>query len=291
MSAQLTNTSNQFDAISSTAMLIAYARQFTDIPYSQAIAQIIPAQAVAEQLLHNRLEMLGDMVVLFEARYKAINHLLARSQFTQIFELASGLLPRGMVMSCSPAITFIESDLPAMLNDKQQIVKQLVGERANLHFSAIDVTRRPNPFPLNAPYLDPTAPVAILCEGLLMYLTQVEKQQVFANVREMLQMFGGMWITPDLITKDHAQQLRQVTPAIQALDQAIQQTTGRSIATHHFEDWSQLQHVASQAGFRIEGLSLVEVFDQLTCLTPLGLDPRVALKMLETRFVWMLSLP
>jgi len=41
----------------------------------------------------------------------------------------------------------------------------------------------------------------VLCEGLLLYLTLAEKERVFANVRSLLQAYGGVWLTPDLTTK------------------------------------------------------------------------------------------
>jgi hypothetical protein len=37
-----------------------------------------------------------------------------------------------MAMSQNQNITFVESDLPAMISQKQEIVKRLIGERENL---------------------------------------------------------------------------------------------------------------------------------------------------------------
>lgn len=42
---------NSFNKISPTALMVAYVRQFTNIPYSQEIAQLVNAQAVVEKLI------------------------------------------------------------------------------------------------------------------------------------------------------------------------------------------------------------------------------------------------
>lgn len=140
-----------------------------------------------EQLQQKNLTQPAEISVLVEARYKAINKAIQDLQFdvTQIVELASGLLPRGITMSENQNITFVESDLPVMISQKQQIAKSLIGERQNLYFESIDATAQPSQFPLDVAYLNQDKPLVILCEGLLAYLTISEKQKVFANVREV----------------------------------------------------------------------------------------------------------
>lgn len=281
---------SHFDAISPTALLVAYARQFTDISYSRDIAHLVNAQRVVEQLLGKQWEQLAEMAVLIEARYKAINQLMMRFEPTQVIELASGLLPRGIVMSHDPAITFVESDLPIMIDRKHQWVNRLIGDRPNLHFAAVDVTRYPNPFDDCAKYLSSTKPVVMLCEGLLMYLTFPEKQQVFANIHETLKLYGGVWITADLITKEDSRRLREASGSIQRLDQALQAIAGRGISHSHFVDRDHLLQFADEQGFCVEEFSLLNVIDQLTCLEPLRINFDVAKAMVSTRSIFALTL-
>lgn len=158
------------------------------------------AEATVNQFVSKGQQQPIIVAALIEARYKTIEQVRSQFNTTQILELASGLLPRGMLLSQNPEITFIESDLSGMIQRKQQFVQQLIGERSNLHFLVIDATHSLNSLSLNN-YFQPNRPVTILCEGLLMYLTFAEKQQVFANVRELLQTYGGVWITSDFTTK------------------------------------------------------------------------------------------
>jgi hypothetical protein len=80
---------SSFDRISPTALMVAYVRQFTDIPYSKELSQLVDAQAVVEGLQKQQLESPVEGAALIEGRYKAINHLMS-DETTQIIELASG---------------------------------------------------------------------------------------------------------------------------------------------------------------------------------------------------------
>ncbi|MBN3938401.1 class I SAM-dependent methyltransferase [Nostoc sp. NMS9] len=284
---------SSFDAISPTALMVAYTRQFTDILYGKELAQLVNAESFIEQLQQKKLSQPSEVSVLVEARYKAVNQVISQHlQFetTQIIELASGLLPRGMAMSQNQNITFVESDLPAMISQKQQLVKRLIGERQNLYFEAIDATNQPSQFPLNVNYLHQNQPVVVLCEGLLTYLTLAEKQKVFANVREILQVYGGVWITPDLTTFDGLNQLRQISPGLQRLNRTASNVSGRAINNYHFENIDYVKQFAYEQGFNIKEYSMLEMMNQITCLKPLGIEPEVVKSMLAIGSTFVLTL-
>lgn len=288
---------SSFDKISPTALLVAYARQFTDIPYSQEISKLINAEAVVEQfeatlerLEGQKLDRPVEVAALFEGRYKAINQLMAQFPTTQIIELASGLLPRGMVMSEDSDNIFIESDLPGMISRKQQLVKQLVGERSNLHFLPIDATSQPSQFPLNADYLDSQKPITVISEGLLMYLTSDQKRHVFSNVRELLEVYGGVWVTSDLVTKEDLTKRYQCSSNWKKFEIAMGRMTEISMKDTYFNNLDEVRKFVAEQGFALQSQSMLSVFDQLTCLEPLGIDPAVAKSLLADSSVFALTL-
>ena len=288
---------SSFDKISPTALMVAYARQFSDIPYSKELSQLVNAEAVfeqleiaAEQLHQQKLGRPFELAVLLEARYKAINQLMAQFKTTQIIELASGLLPRGMIVSQDSSNIFIESDLPAMINRKQQLVKQLIGDRSNLYFVPINAASQPSQFPVNADYLDSQKPITVICEGLLMYLTLAQKQQVFTNVRELLQTYGGVWITSDLATKEDLSKRWKNSPTWLKFQQAVNQMTGMSAKDTRFDNLEQVRQFAAEQGFDIQSYTMLNVLDRLTCVQPLGIDPAVAKSLLANLPVFALSL-
>ncbi|MFN6569909.1 class I SAM-dependent methyltransferase [Dendronalium sp. ChiSLP03b] len=281
---------NSFDKISPTALLMTYARQFSDTPYAAELAQIVDAQTVFDQYASDGFQKLLHLSPIVEARYKAVNHVLAKFESTQIMELASGLLPRGMVMSQDPKVTYVESDLPTMIDLKKQIVTQLIGERSNLHFEAIDATNLLNNLPLHTNYLRSSEKVIVLCEGLLQYLTFSEKEQVFTNVREMLQHYGGVWITTDIVTKERQLQMQGHDLAMQNFYQTIANTTGRSILNNTFNNMEHAKEFILKQGFCIEEYSTLEVIEELTSLQRLGVTPESIKPLLATMPVFVLTL-
>ncbi|WP_414582925.1 class I SAM-dependent methyltransferase [Scytonema sp. PCC 10023] len=279
---------SRFDKISLTAFMVSKARQFTDIPYAKELAQL-----VSQRLVELSPENQNKSVLLtarVEARYKAINQVMAQYQIAQVLELASGLLPRGLFISSDPNITFIETDLPAMIRCKQQLVQQLVGERPNLHFLEVDATSRPSQFLQSSKQLNAGQPIMILCEGLLTHLNLAEKQQVCANVREMLSSYGGVWITPDFIDTASLSQSVQNDPDLQKLLQTGTNLTGRSLVDNNFETPEAARQFAYEQGFRVAEHTMLNVMEQLSCLEILGIDAEVVRKMLAAQSVFALTL-
>jgi Leucine carboxyl methyltransferase len=281
---------NSFDKISPTALMVAYVRQFTDIPYSQEISTLVNAQAVVESLIKNNSNRPVEIGVYIEGRYKIITKLIIQSQATQIIELASGLQPRGIVMTENPDILFIESDLPGILTQKQEIVQELIGNRPNYKFIPINVTSVPSQFPLHADYLNTQKPVVITCEGLMTYLTFAEKQLVFRNICGMLEIYGGMWITPDFNSKIEIENIIKISPSLQNFGQTVGNITGRNINDYLFQNLDHIKLFASEQGFEIESYSMIDILSELTCLKPLNIDLKIAKSMLANNFVFVLKL-
>lgn len=284
--------SSDFDKISPTALLVAYARQFGDIAYTQEIARLSNAEETASKfVLPGQEQPLTVMATIMEARYKAIEQVRAKFNHCQVLELASGLLPRGMIVSKNPAITYIESDLALMIQQKQRLVQQLISDRPNLHFLAIDATDHQNFLSLNQ-FFQANQPVTVLCEGLLMYLTFPEKQRVFANVHQILQTYGGVWITSDFMTKAMVQ-MRRSNPITKQFFEKIESATERLWADNEFEDLDHAKAFAQEQGFQVEVLSMLEVMDQLKSLSSLeklGIDRDRAKVMLSVSPIFALKL-
>ncbi|MEO0842003.1 MAG: class I SAM-dependent methyltransferase [Cyanobacteria bacterium J06643_5] len=185
---------------------------------------------------------------------------------------------------------FIESDLPAVISQKQQLVEKLIGNRSNLQFEKIDATSHSSQFPLNADYLDSQKPITVVCEGLLMYLTIEQKQQVFTNVRELLQVYGGVWITHDLTTKENLSHRWKVSPTWQKFEETVNKMTQTSLTDTHFENFDHVREFATEQGFKLDKYSLLDVFEQLTCLEPLKIDINIAKSILADSSVFALTL-
>jgi O-methyltransferase involved in polyketide biosynthesis len=287
---------SEFDKISPTALMVASARAFADIPYSKGLSRLVNAQSVVENLLGQKLEQVAEIAILIESRYRAIDQLVAdrltKNTLTQIIELASGLLPRGMVMSQDPDVNFIESDLPLMISQKASLVKELVGDRPNLHFIPIDIACKSNQLIACTKYLAGSEPIIILCEGLLMYFSHPQKHQVFNHIRELLQNYGGVWITSDFVTVEAINRRKQISPNLQKISQMVSRLSDRPISDTYFQNSQEIEDFIASQGFKCDRTPVLDLIhlDQVTCLKPLNLDPQTAEAILADSFVYSLRL-
>jgi O-methyltransferase involved in polyketide biosynthesis len=269
---------NDFDQISPTAFMTCLARQFTDIPFSRELAQLVMAQRSS------------TLAVLLEARYKAINHAVSHYPIRKFLELASGFLPRGLAMTEDQEIIFVESDLPAVINAKRQLVQELGVARTNLHFLDIDATCRPSQLLQSAAYFKDRQAVIILCEGLLMYLTQEEKRKVCANVREMLERFGGIWITSDFASTVGLRQAQEHDAELQKRLDRVASLTGRSLASNAFATREEALQFVRQEGFQVTEFQALDISQQLSCVETVKADPQTVNRILKTQQVFALNL-
>jgi hypothetical protein len=161
-------------------------------------------------------------VLHFESRYWSINQLLADLTATNILEISSGFSFRGLALSNTLPVYYIDTDLPNIIAGKQGFVDALTGISAPAG-PTTNGPATPGPAETNQPpaghyelcplnALDPAAfeavvarfppgPLTIVNEGLLVYLDDAEKKQLCANIRNALLARGGHWITADIYVR------------------------------------------------------------------------------------------
>jgi O-methyltransferase involved in polyketide biosynthesis len=120
-------------------------------------------------------EFLNWAAPLAEARYKSVVSAIKREGITQVLELASGLSLRGLAMTEDPEYTYVETDLPGITEEKQQILSiiksnQALRERQNLFFHAVNILEFPQ-ISSAIRHFEPSRPVAVIHEGLFQYLS------------------------------------------------------------------------------------------------------------------------
>jgi O-methyltransferase involved in polyketide biosynthesis len=92
----------------------------------------------------------------------------------------------------------------------------------------------------------PAGPVAILNEGLLMYLDDGEKRRLAASVREVLARRGGVWITADIYLKTPAQM-----PPIDPDDRLREFVVTHRVEENKFASFAAAEQLFTEAGFAI----------------------------------------
>lgn len=189
-----------FSSISPSAKSLLLLKAFTDIPFAKTLAELAYYPRTLAELTKNADFAFWARVLHFEKRYKSIDQLLKGTGATNILELASGYSMRGLNTAMTEQVYYIDTDLPALIEEKKALVDKLKEEHPVLR-GTLELTG------LNAMNMNelqeicnsfPEGPIAIVNEGLLMYLNRQEKEQLCRNIREVLKQRGGHWITADV---------------------------------------------------------------------------------------------
>lgn len=270
--------SNAFEKISPTAFLIAHFRSFSDVPFARAVATATNASDASLRLLGgdpaSLLEVTRENAPQSEARYQCITSAIRRQGVRRVLELGAGLSFRGVAMTADPSLRYVATDLPELTELARSLTEDVPELRAavpgrDVVFESLDVLE-PDDFVACTRHFD-AGPLAVVNEGLLGYFSREEKAVVAANVRSLLERFGGVWVTPDLPTRE--QLARAERPATRAAHEAVERSTARKFSDNVFEDLDEMKDFFRDLGFSIETRPQLDGSFTLSSLEPLGLPP------------------
>ena len=289
----------KFSKISPTAKLVAYFREFSDIPFAKEVSRLIDAQSMTEKFCPDpeTLETFKKFGAPgLEARYKSMVSTIKRLGIEQVLELASGLSFRGTLMTEDPKITYVETDLSPMMAERMALIEHIPGVKSALN--------RPNLFleSVNAlslsdlekalRHFNPKKPVAIIHEGLYQYLSMTEKKILANNIKGILSRFGGAWITPDFMTEADSKIWSEQPKAQKLLEQitsTITKLTGRNLRDNQFRDDNDIAQFVGQFGLKMQVCPQIDDSYTLTSLKKFPL-PDQHLKQMQSHLkLWVLS--
>jgi len=258
------------ERISPTAWLVAYQRTLSDIPLASEIfheleniiGQVRPDSDAA------RVDALksSSMAMMWEARFKIVNHVLKASQPRQVLELAAGFSPRGIDLAKDPSVTYVEVDLPELIEDKRRIVETLVSDgsipaQPNFHVVEGNALRLQDLRAATRFFVE--EPIAVVNEGLLPYFNRDERTVLARNIHALLEQFGGVWITPDIDIQIPDGAPDQIAEQVKARTAQIERLTGIDVLNNRFESEEAALAFFEQSGFKVERHRFTEVAEQL----------------------------
>lgn len=240
-----------FRRVSVTALIPAFARgDYTSIPWAKEMLAFLRGRGATLSEGPWSEEAARAFAPVFEARFRAVSQVVTEKSATQVLELAAGLSPRGMELA-RQGIVYVETDLAESMTQKRAIVTAILGAvPPNLHLCAASAIDRAQILACCSPFVT-GRPVAVTMEGLLRYLTFDEKALVARNVHEILQRYGGWWITPDV----HLRTL--VRHQSQEYRQSERETLGRSLDANYFEDLDHARRFFEGCGFAVDSRPLL----------------------------------
>lgn len=232
--------------------------------------------------------------VMVETRFAASNRFLLESGVSQVVDLPCGYTPRGVKFS-RHAIRYFGMDLPAVIDAMAPAVTEVIGESEHVSYHAVDAT---NYTSLRTALGDaPKEELLISIEGLLMYLTQSELEEVFDNVRRLLHEFGGRWITTDNeLIKGQERLLSLLVDGDEDEIKAIEKMAADNmpkvaLAQNSFFRPDEVERFINERGFDLEKLPLYDYLpDELRSLEQLPPDKRQAARdVFKDVYFWVMT--
>jgi O-methyltransferase involved in polyketide biosynthesis len=268
--------------ISPTATLAAFLRAETDIPYCRPIADMCDAEEVSRTFDPG---FIANHRAYMELRFKSLNAFIHRLGFRQVLEFAAGVAPRGLILSEDPSMLIVETDLPELLEEKRLIVKALIplSERTNYHLHSANVLQTEEVW--NAAGLFEREPITVVHEGLFQFLTLSERKQFAGNIGRLLKVFGGAWITSDVVIRESFERFYPETKQASTLKR-VTEVTGRSIAEDAFIDWEAATSFFKEEGFAVERFKQIDFVPEMRTRV---FEPQV-FERIEYEEVWMMRL-
>jgi O-methyltransferase involved in polyketide biosynthesis len=228
-----------YSTISPSAKALLLVRAQTDLPFAKEAAALLLGEAAAaasaaSDPAHEARRR------HFELRARSLDEALAAERPPIVLEIAAGYSFRGLAMAAREAVTYVDTDLPDVAAIKADLVPRLDPGplRGLLTVRALDALD-PVAFRETVSEL-PAGPVAILHEGLLMYLDDEEKARLASSVREALLARGGVWITADVYVRSDVHLPRD-------------EKTQRFVTEHRLEEKKFADHAAAEVFFTSQG--------------------------------------
>jgi O-methyltransferase involved in polyketide biosynthesis len=191
----------------------------------------------------------------FESRYRSIDQLLADLPVKNVLELSSGFSFRGLDLIKQKEVHYIDTDLPEIIDIKKNFINAFTaggfeprGKLQTLPLNALDEQQFDETVKLFEP-----GELAILTEGLLMYLNPEEKQKLFGIIRHILKERGGYWIVADIyVRRDIDQRHVMVTDNLQNFYRE------HKIEENKFDNFETAEKLFKDAGFVIDKVAAVD---------------------------------
>ena len=249
-------------------------------------------RSAGENLTPEMLEFAAQMRnpgfnIMVETRFAAANRFILESGCGQIVDLPCGYTPRGIKLADS-GIRYFGLDLPAVTEAIAPAVKEVIGENDSIGYFAADAT---NYSSLKEALAEAQGELLITTEGLLMYLTQSELDEVFRGIHLLLENYGGCWITTDNEILAAHKRLMAVLADGETLKPKTDQGKPLSPPENDFLKAGSALQYAEKMGFHVRKIPVFDYLpDSLLSLNNVPAEKRSAVRdTFREMFFWIMT--
>jgi O-methyltransferase involved in polyketide biosynthesis len=247
------NENRNFNTISPSAKSLLLMKGHTNIPFARQTAELLMSPEKFIPDFDRKDITFWARVLHFETRYWSIDQLLENLPVKNILELSSGFSFRSLELTAKNRIHYIDTDLPEVVYIKKEFINELIKADP---VGTLEIT------PLNC--LDkqqfrsivnhfPDGNIAIVNEGLLMYLNTEEKEKLCKIIYDLLRERGGYWITADIYIRNKQQKLE-----LKIDDKTKEFFLQHNIEDNKFESFDEAKKFFKKLGFTIDKIAKVE---------------------------------
>ena len=263
-----------------TAKMTLFQMAHNGNPYAVAIMEKMGLTAETQKSKSFSMSPEEEITfrIVLETRYHTMGKLARESGFPVLVDIPCGYTPRA-IETAEEGREYIGMDLPAVISDMSGIISSLLdGKKQDLvRFCAVDAT---NFRSLANALRDVKGSICINTEGLLMYFADAEMHSFLDNIKKLLDVHGGCWITADPEIKPEHDRIRKAIGP-----DGFEEDTRRVLQEkadvgdlqnvmlvrigHEAEDIRRVQTVLSDHGLKAEririsgGIAETEAFAQL----------------------------
>jgi hypothetical protein len=241
-----------YSSISPSAQSLLWMKALTDIPFAREAAKLVFGEEALPGETDERVTShFLKRLLHFDARYWSIDTALGMVGLTNILELSSGFSFRGLQRALYEDVFYIDTDLADVITVKETLLKPLlrtleehpVGQLLLRPLNVMDEEAF-----LNLANRFPPGPLALVNEGLLVYLAEAEKRKLCSTIRTLLERRGGYWITADIYVHNK----EEGNP----LSFGVAPSISKFLLDHHveenkFESFSSAESFFGSCGLRI----------------------------------------
>ena len=148
---------------------------------------------VPQEMVEKVKRLFPAYMIILETRFQSVNRLVERMEDREIMDLPCGYTSRGIRLS-RQGRTYYGCDLPAVIDAIGPAVESIIGKNESIAYHAVDATNYES---LASALRESSRNLLITTEGLLMYFDQHELEEVFTNIKRILQERGGSWVITD----------------------------------------------------------------------------------------------
>ncbi len=254
--------------LQNTNLDTVYFRSFSDIPNAKEVSKLVDAEGEFRSGTAGSFDSVRTIIPSIEARYKAVDALIMESGIKQVVEFAAGRTTRGIN---NPQWNYIHTDYDGgALEQIEHIAKSICrGKPTSMHFVRFNAITGEGLEEVLEPIKQ--GKVAVVHEGLGIYCTLEQKAKIALNARTILERHGGIYITPDIRTKQDPS-FHKLYPQYAGRLKEQRAKLGLDFEASKFEDREEAMGFFRKLGFDAEIIQYRELVDHIESLGALFLD-------------------